>query len=87
MLLKTSVTIDGRTDHFESSPQTLGSNIYVTLLCRDFSDKTRAACKRIEEQLQSSDIRSFRFNDEDSGISVTADDVAESDQILSLNAA
>ena len=70
MRLTTRLTIGDRTETFESSPQTLGTNLYVTLLIRGAG---LAICKRIEHELLTAHPGSFRFHEGD--IAVEADEV------------
>ena len=71
MLLNTLVTIDGRTNTFQSSSlDNLGSNLHVSLQIPGVNDEIY---DRLLKALASSDIRRFRFSE--GGVIVETDEV------------
>lgn len=76
MRLTTRLTIGSQTETFDSSPATLGTNLYVTLLHRKMGLEI---CKKIEQALLTADYRHFRFQDRD--IAIEADEALETPRL------
>lgn len=67
MRLHTRVTIGKNTEEFLSSRDTLGTNLYATLLIRGAG---REVCRRLEQVLSVSKFRQLRFQEGDVSIEV-----------------
>lgn len=68
MKLSTRITMDGRTDEFVSSPETLRTNVVATLL---IARKGREICERFRDVLAAGDMRALDFRDDGVRIEVT----------------
>ena len=66
MSITTRITIGNRTEEFLSSPETLATNIYATLLIRGMGV---AVCQRIEQALLVDNSDSFQFQEGEISIS------------------